>query len=116
MKKVFIIHENTKPIKIGSSYIQIATDFVCTVGYIQDEKDKDPNCDESHEAVYMHDAQPKSKFGNVELDNFLKGIWFETYEEGCKVLTKILHTRTMNDNTILGTYNKLVEKYPEAII
>jgi len=112
MKKVFIIHENTKPIKIGERYIQLATDYVCCDGYVREGDDS--NSTLSFEDVYMYEdtkGQP-----NVELDNFLKGIWFETYEEGCKVLTKILHTRTMNDNTILGTYNKLVEKYPEAII
>ncbi len=117
MKKVYIIHENTKPIKIGERYVQIATDYVCCDGYIETEDEKDPNEGCEYEPVYMYKTKG-SLLGeaNVELNNFIQGIWFETYEEGCKVLAKILQARTENDVTILASFKALAEKYPEALI
>jgi len=123
MKKVYFIHENTKPIKIKDNnietlkndhYIQIATNYICTIGYIETEDEKDPNCDTAYETIYDHDRD--DSYPNIELTNFIPGVWFETYEEGCKVLAKILRARTENDTKILETFNTLAEKYPEAII
>jgi len=117
MKKVYIIHENTKPIKVGERYIQIATDYVCTVGYIEMEDEKDPNEGSEYEPVYMYKTKG-SLLGeaNVELNNFIPGEWFETYEQGIGALAKILKVRTTNDINILSTYNGIAEKYPEALI
>ena len=125
MKKVFIIHENTKPIRLSfkastkaikktDRYVQLATDFVCCVGYIHTSEEKDSMIGQEYEPVYMYedaDGQP-----NVELENFIQGVWFETYEEGCKVLTRILKARVENDAKILSTFTELAEKYPEALI
>lgn len=114
MKKVFMIHENTKPIKVMDSYIQLATDYVCCVGYIQTEDEKDSTEGSEYEPIFGHDGV--EDYPNVELNQYIPGLWFETYEEGCKVLTKILQARTDNDATILATFKELAEKYPEALI
>ena len=123
MKKVFIIHENTKPIRLtnlsnkpqnSDLYVQIATDYVCCVGYIKTSDEKDPFEGQEYEEIYDHDGE--YDYPNVELHNYLDGVWFETYEEGCKVLVKILQARTENDITILETFKELAEKYPEALI
>ena len=111
MKKVYMIHENTKPILIKGKYVQLVTDFVVTSGWIKTEDEKDPNCDEAFESIYTDNT----KFAG-ELHQYLPGVFFDTYEEGCKVLVKILRYRTNNDLTIRKTYNDLVEKYPEAAI
>ena len=126
MRKVYFIHENTKPISIkdnflkngttlkSNHYIQIATDYVCAVGYINTEDENDPNCDSAYETIYDHDGP--DDYPNIELTNFIPGLLFETYEEGCKVLAKILSARTENDAKILETFKTLSEKYPEALI
>jgi len=125
MKKVYMIHENTKPISIRVSYnstplkkinknVQLATDFVCCVGYIYTEDEKDPNTVFDFEPIYDHDGV--EDYPNLELNQYIPGLWFETYEEGCKVLTRILKARTENDANILATFNELAEKYPEALI
>jgi len=111
MKKVFMIHENTKPIEIKGKYIQLATDFVVTVGWIKTEDEKDPNCDEAFESIYTDNIE----FA-VELNQYLPGVYFDTYEEGCRVLVKILRDRTVNDATILKTFNELAEQFPEAVV
>ena len=111
MKKVFMIHMNTKPIQIKDKFIQLATDFVVTIGWIKTEDEKDPRCDEAYEAIYTDNTEYAA-----ELNQYLPGIYFDTYEEGCRVLVKILRDRTINDATILDTYNELVEQFPEAAI
>ena len=114
MKKVFMIHENTKPIAIGEKYVQLPTNYVCCVGYMRTEEEKDPNDIYEYEPIFDHHGEDGHPIG--ELNQFIPGLWFETYEAGCKVLTRILQARTDNDITIVSTYNELAEKYPEALI
>lgn len=90
------------------------TDYVCTVGYIHTADEKNNSFGQEYEPIYMY-ADEMGK-PNVELDNYIQSVWFETYEDGCKVLVKILKARTENDLKILETFNNLSEKYPEALI
>lgn len=106
-----MIHENTKPILIKGKYVQLATNFVVTSGWIKTEDEKNPNCEEAFDSIYAFDEEY-----STEINQYLPGVFFDTYEEGCKVLVKILRDRTNNDLTIRKTYDELVEKYPEAAI
>ena len=110
MKKVFMIHENTKPTKIKGVFVTLATDFVVTVGWIKTEE-KDSETIDEYTPIYMNETEH-----SLELNQYLPGVYFDTYEEGCRALVKILGIRTRNDVKILETYKRLAEQFPESIL
>ena len=117
MRKIFIIHENTSPIMVANKFIQLATDYVCCVGYIHTDEEKDP--DETYgygEVQPVYACDDAEHYSQVELNQYIPGLWFDTYEEGCKVLATVLQARMINEATIRSTYEELAEKYPEALI
>lgn len=89
------------------------TDFVVAVGYVAEDHEKDQYNPGDFDPVYSEDDNHEI---GVELDNFLPGVFFKTYEEGCKVLTKLLAVRCSHDINIRETFNRLVEEYPEYAI
>jgi len=112
MKKIYFIHENTSPIKVAGVFVQIPTDYVVAVGFIKTEEEIERSMDDEPEnTVYMYDDVVSS-----ELYNFLPGIVFDSYEEGCRVLVKILSTRTKNDKKINNTYLTLLDEFPEGLL
>ena len=98
MKKIFFIHENTTPIEVKRRFVQLPTNYVVTVGYLID-----------------NDERVFTREGN-ELRNFIPGMTFETYEEGCRILTKILKQRCQNDKDINETFEEMSKQFPEALI
>lgn len=99
--EVYFIHQNTKPIKIEDRYVQLATDYVVARGYKvgYDEEihaDKDMNC---------------------PLQNYIPGLFWQTFEEGEKQLAKLMASLVYNySGDIKATYDRLKEKYPEYMV
>jgi len=113
MKKIYFIHENTSPIKVAGVFVQIPTDYVVTVGFIKTEEEIALSMgDEPKNTVYMYN----DNMARVELHNFLPGIVFDSYEEGCRVLVKILSTRIKYDKEINKTYLTLLDEFPEGVL
>ena len=113
MKKVYIIHENTKGMKLVDKYVQVVTGYVCCIGYLSKIESDDAVLYE-YDPIYMYPddlGQP-----NVELENKFPGLWFETYEEGAKVLTKFLHNTLSYYPEMKQISDMLSDRYPEVIV
>ena len=112
MKKIFFIHEDTRPIKIGEYFKQIPTNYGVVGGYIMTDEDIDIDDDSdcSYEPVYAHPDR------TCELENFFKNVFFDTFEEGQKTLTRFLSQRCHNDINIHTKFDILQNKYPEYTI
>lgn len=101
MFKVYFIHENTKGVKVGNKYTQIPTDYVVTIGY------KTKNDD----TIY------NSEDRDFELHNRVPGVWWDTYDDGAKALTKLMKDMMIYySDDIKKTFDKLKEKYPEMLV
>ena len=101
MKEVFFIHQNTKGVKVGNSFTQVTTDYVCARGFKNDKSD----------IIYN---SPEFDF---ELENYVSGVWWDTYEEGEKELAKLMKVLShYYSEGIKKTYDKMKEKYPEVFI
>jgi len=109
MKQIYFIHENTTPVKLAGVNKQMTTDFVVTTGYISEPHEKDNHNPGDYNPVYSKDK-------GVEFENYLPGVFFNSYEDGCKMLTKVLAVRCTYDVTIRETFDKLVSQYPECAV
>lgn len=102
MKKIYFIHENTKPYKVKDGFIMhIPTDFVVTVGYVADM---------SSRSIWANPG------GTFLLETPFEGLYFETQEEGEKVLLKYLRVRQVENIKITDTMKDLSHQYPEALL
>jgi len=120
MKKVFFIHANTKPghlIETNSNLktkysFDIIYEYVSALGWVQEEQDKDPNTDSCYETIY---GRPDNH-GECELFQVFPGLYFETFEQCQKYLTRYLHLLTQSYHSLLKQSSTLSEKYPEAVL
>jgi hypothetical protein len=110
--EVYIIHENTAPIKIHkiSKFKQLPTDYVVTTGWL------DANAPRGDHSMLCDWPVFASDTGGYTIDNYLSGVVFDTYEEGRKVLAQVLSQRVKNDATIYETFKELRDEYPELVI
>jgi hypothetical protein len=111
MKKIFFIHANTVPVNISGQNVQMIAEFVVASGYVTEMHEKDHHNPGDYNPVFSSD-----NIKSVEYKNYIPDVFFNSYEEGCKVLTTLLSRRCEYDLTIREIFEKLVKHYPEYAI
>ena len=101
IKEVCFIYEHRAPIKIGNSTAYIVSDYAVASGFVTDD---------SSDVFVSSDLM-------IVCDNLIPGLWWDTYDEGERYLTKLLHVIDCNHTqNIMAALKSLKEKYPEQTI
>ena len=108
-KKVYAIHENTKGTMMFNSPVEQVTGYVVAACYL--------SLEETAEDEFMaFTPLYNDKYCTSIMNQVLRGVYFETYEEGKKALTRFLKFKTMHYKSILEDLEKLAEEYPEEYL
>ncbi len=102
------MHADIDDLLIYGYYVEIIKNLEIRIGYIKEEHEKDPNTVSSYADVFDENKN--------YMRNYLNGVFFDSYEQGLKTLTKILSSRYEFNNIQNTLCDKLIEKYPEAIV